>query len=236
VLCSARVLNQTHAGGSLRARGVDPAMREAARAVGMRPLQSLLHVEPPLAFPVILAGIRTATVWLVGIATLSTPVGAPSLGNHILSGLQLRDWNRLLFGCVITMLLSLVLDQLLAAVERGVQRRQPRLAWAATAMLGIVLAGGPTPSLLQRSAASLAAAAAASGTNTGRDKTVAGVKPLVDRQLTIGAKGFSKQLILADLLGRRLSAAGGEVEVLGSMGSTILFDALASGTVDVCVD
>jgi osmoprotectant transport system permease protein len=191
-------------------------MREAARAVGMRPLQSLLHVEPPLAFPVILAGIRTATVWLVGIATLSTPVGAPSLGNHILSGLQLRDWNRLLFGCV--------------------QRRQPRLAWAATAMLGIVLAGGPAPSLLQRSAASLAAAAAASGTNTGRDKTVAGVKPLVDRQLTIGAKGFSKQLILADLLGRRLSAAGGEVEVLGSMGSTILFDALASGTVDVCVD
>ncbi len=216
--------------------GVDPAMREAARAVGMRPLQSLLRVELPLAFPVILAGIRTATVWVVGIATLSTPVGAPSLGNYIFSGLQLRDWNRVLFGCVITMLLSLVLDQLLAAVERGVQHRQPKLAWAATAMLGIVLAGGLAPSLLQRSAAGLAAGAAASGTNSERDETIASATPLVGTQLTIGAKGFSEQLILADLLDRRLSAAGGEVEVLGSMGSTILFDALASGTVDACVD
>ena len=49
---------------------VDPAMREAAKAVGMRPLQQLFRVELPLAFPVILAGIRTATVWVVGIATL----------------------------------------------------------------------------------------------------------------------------------------------------------------------
>ena len=60
---------------------VDPAMREAAKAVGMRPLQQLFRVELPLAFPVILAGIRPATVWVVGIATLSTPVGAPSLEN-----------------------------------------------------------------------------------------------------------------------------------------------------------
>ncbi len=153
--------------------GVDPAMREAARAVGMRPLQSLLRVELPLAFPVILAGIRTATVWVVGIATLSTPVGAPSLGNYIFSGLQLRDWNRVLFGCVITMLLSLVLDQLLAAVERGVQHRQPRLAWAATAMLGIVLAGGLAPSLLQRTAAGLAAVATATEANSEQDAAVA---------------------------------------------------------------
>ena len=62
---------------------VDPAMREAAKAVGMRPVQQLLWVELPLALPVILAGVRTATVWVVGIATLSTPVGAPSLGNYI---------------------------------------------------------------------------------------------------------------------------------------------------------
>src|SRR5262249_11232597 len=66
-------------------RGVDPAIVEAARGVGMTPGEQLRLVELPLAWPVIIAGIRTATVWVVGIATLSTPVGAPSLGNYIFS-------------------------------------------------------------------------------------------------------------------------------------------------------
>ena len=61
--------------------GVAPAFREAARAVGMTPSQQLRRVELPLAAPVIVAGLRTATVWTVGVATLSTPVGATSLGN-----------------------------------------------------------------------------------------------------------------------------------------------------------
>ncbi|MDX1650610.1 MAG: ABC transporter permease, partial [Myxococcota bacterium] len=60
--------------------GVDPALVEAARGVGMTPRQRLLRVELPLAMPVIVAGLRTATVWVVGTATLSTPVGATSLG------------------------------------------------------------------------------------------------------------------------------------------------------------
>jgi ABC-type proline/glycine betaine transport system permease subunit len=63
--------------------GVDPALKEAARGVGMTAGQQLRRVELPLAMPVIVAGIRTATVWTVGTATLSTPVGAPSLGNFI---------------------------------------------------------------------------------------------------------------------------------------------------------
>lgn len=214
--------------------GIDPAMREAARAVGMRPVQSLLKVELPLAFPVILAGIRTATVWVVGIATLSTPVGAPSLGNYIFSGLQLRDWNRVLFGCVITMLLSLLLDQLLGAIERGVQQRRPRLAWAATGLLSVVLVGGLVPSLLHRTPAGLAVLAGATG-EPSRQATSTSL-PLAGEQLTVGAKGFSEQLILAEVIQQRLAAEGAEVSELGSMGSTILFDALASGSVDLCVD
>ena len=62
--------------------------------------QQLLLVELPLAMPVIVAGIRTATVWVVGIATLSTPVGATSLGNYIFSGLQTRNYAAILVGCV----------------------------------------------------------------------------------------------------------------------------------------
>ena len=60
---------------------IDPALHEAARGVGMSGRQRLVLVELPLALPVIVAGLRTATVWVVGTATLSTPVGATSLGN-----------------------------------------------------------------------------------------------------------------------------------------------------------
>ena len=68
--------------------GVDPAVKTAARGVGMTKSQSLWLVELPLAAPVILAGIRTAAAWVIGTATLSTPVGQTSLGNYIFSVLQ----------------------------------------------------------------------------------------------------------------------------------------------------
>ena len=135
---------------------VDPAMREAAKAVGMRPLQQLLWVELPLALPVILAGIRTATVWVVGIATLSTPVGAPSLGNYIFSGLQLRDWQRVIFGCIATMTLSLVLDQLIAVIEKSIQsRRRVSLVLATCVLVGLV-GIGLAPSLVAPDSAGFA--------------------------------------------------------------------------------
>ncbi len=57
-------------------------------------------VELPLALPVIMAGIRTAAVWVIGAATLSTPIGQTSLGNYIFTGLQTQNWVFVLFGCV----------------------------------------------------------------------------------------------------------------------------------------
>ena len=62
--------------------------------------QELLRVDLPLAMPVIIAGIRTATVWLVGMTTLSTPIGATSLGNYLFSGLQTRNYSAVHVGCV----------------------------------------------------------------------------------------------------------------------------------------
>jgi osmoprotectant transport system permease protein len=79
--------------------GVDASLVEAARGVGMTPRQQLLRVELPLAAPVIVAGIRTSAIWVVGTATLSTPVGATSLGNFIFSGLQTRNHTAVLVGC-----------------------------------------------------------------------------------------------------------------------------------------
>jgi osmoprotectant transport system permease protein len=69
--------------------GVDAAYREAADGVGMTGRQKLFRVELPLAAPVIMAGIRTAAVWTIGMATLSTTVGQTSLGNFIFSGHRL---------------------------------------------------------------------------------------------------------------------------------------------------
>lgn len=216
--------------------GVDPAMKEAARAVGMRPAQQLLKVELPLAFPVILAGIRTATVWVVGIATLSTPVGAPSLGNYIFSGLQLRDWQRVLFGCVATMTLSLVLDQLIAVIETSLQRRRMAVVWAATAGLATLLFVGLAPQLFRSTAKGFAGMVAGNGGTSTTPAAAATLPPLAGQTISIGAKGFTEQLILSELIANRVRAAGGTPKALGNMGSTIVFDALAKNTVDVYVD
>jgi osmoprotectant transport system permease protein len=95
-------------------QGVDAAITEAAQGVGMTPRQSLLMVELPLALPVIMAGIRTAAVWVIGTATLSTPIGQTSLGNYIFAGLQTQNWVFVLFGCIAAAALALLVDGLLA--------------------------------------------------------------------------------------------------------------------------
>ena len=76
-------------------------------------------VELPLALPVIMAGIRTAAVWVIGTATLSTPIGQTSLGNYIFAGLQTQNWVFVLFGCLAAAVLALAVDQLLALIETG---------------------------------------------------------------------------------------------------------------------
>ena len=72
--------------------GLDPAVLEAAKGVGMTPRQSLWRVEAPLAAPVVMAGVRTSAVWTIGAATLATLVGQTSLGNYIFTGLQTENW------------------------------------------------------------------------------------------------------------------------------------------------
>jgi osmoprotectant transport system permease protein len=104
-------------------RGIEPSILEAAEGVGMTPLQSLLQVELPLALPVMMAGIRTAAVWVIGTATLSTPIGQTSLGNYIFAGLQTQNWVFVLFGCAAAALLALAVDQLLALTEAGLRSR-----------------------------------------------------------------------------------------------------------------
>jgi osmoprotectant transport system permease protein len=212
---------------------IDPDMREAALGVGMTDRQSLRWVELPLAAPIILAGIRTATVWVVGMATLSTPVGAPSLGNYIFLGLQTRNWLAVLFGCFFAAALAIVLDQLIRLMERAVRLRRPRLAVTAGVALTTILAAGLFPAasgVVSGAAASDAPGIGPAASGGGRQLSLAG------HDLTVGSKGFTEQYVLAELLTLELEAAGATVHQRPNMGSTILFDALRNDTVDVCVD
>ena len=96
---------------------------EAARGIGMSPLQILIKVRLPLALPIIIAGIRTAAVWTVGLATLSTLVGATSFGNYIFTGLQTRNLVAVTVGSVAAATLAVILDTLIAGVQWLVENR-----------------------------------------------------------------------------------------------------------------
>jgi osmoprotectant transport system permease protein len=109
--------------------GVDPALREAALGLSMTDREQLLRVELPLALPVVVANVRTAAVWIVGTTTLSTPVGATSLGNFIFSGLQTRNAAAVLVGCAAAALLAIALDQLIRGLELGLRQGAGGVAW-----------------------------------------------------------------------------------------------------------
>jgi osmoprotectant transport system permease protein len=187
--------------------GVDPAILEAAQGVGMTPLQSLLSVELPLALPVMMAGIRTAAVWVIGTATLSTPIGQTSLGNYIFAGLQTQNWVFVLFGCLAAAVLAVAVDQLLALIESGIRARS-RLR---TALGGIGIAA--------LVAATLAPAMARSPSS-----------------YIVGAKTFAEQYVLSALIVQRLRAAGLSASSREGLGSNVIFEALASNDIDVYVD
>lgn len=101
-------------------RDADPVAVDAARALGMTPLQVLRHVRLPLAAPVIMAGVRTAAVINVGTATLAAFIGAGGLGDPIVSGLALSDPWMILSGAIPAAVLAVLVDGLLALAEGGV--------------------------------------------------------------------------------------------------------------------
>jgi osmoprotectant transport system permease protein len=98
--------------------GIDPAVLEAAEAMGMTTTQILWRVRLPLALAVILAGIRTATVINIGVATIAAAIGAGGLGTFIFRGVALVNDALLLAGAIPAALLALVADFLLGQLER----------------------------------------------------------------------------------------------------------------------
>jgi osmoprotectant transport system permease protein len=98
--------------------GVDRAVREAARGMGMTDRQILFQVELPLSFSTMLAGIRIATVLTIGIATIAAAVGAGGLGEFIFRGLAMVNDQLILAGAIPAALLALAADSVLGILER----------------------------------------------------------------------------------------------------------------------
>ncbi len=114
------ILRNTYAG----IRGIDPALVDVADAMGMTGWQRLTKVELPLAASVILAGLRTATVTCVGVATIAAAIGAGGLGELIFRGVASVDNGLVLAGAVPAALLALVADAGLGWVEKKVAVRR----------------------------------------------------------------------------------------------------------------
>jgi osmoprotectant transport system substrate-binding protein/osmoprotectant transport system permease protein len=164
-------------------------------------------VELPLALPVMMAGIRTAAVWVIGTATLSTPIGQTSLGNYIFAGLQTQNWVFVLFGCLAAAILALAVDQLLALIENGIRNRS-RLRTALGGLgIAVLVVATLVPSMARSSSS-----------------------------YVVGAKTFAEQYVLSALIAQRLRAAGLSATSREGLGSNVIFEALKSNDIDVYVD
>lgn len=108
------IIRNTAAGIS----SIDPAIREAARGMGMTDRQILLRVDMPLSISTIIAGIRVATVLTIGIATIAAAVGTGGLGEFIFRGLAMVDNRLILAGAIPAAMLALLADFLLGLLER----------------------------------------------------------------------------------------------------------------------
>jgi osmoprotectant transport system permease protein len=193
---------------------IDADIIEAGRGIGMTDNQLLRLVELPLAVPVIIAGLRTSSVWVVGIATLSTPVGATSLGNYIFSGLQTRNNTAILFGCVAAAILALTLDGIIHGLESGFRHdKKTRIALSSVALFGVLIL-------------SFTLGLSTDGRGDSRSETI-----------KIGGKPFTEQYVLTDFLSRVVEEDESfRAEIVENLGSTVAFDALAENQIQMYVD
>ena len=195
--------------------GVDPAIREAGRGMGMTDRQLLFQVELPLALGVIIAGVRVATVICVGTATIAAAIDAGGLGRYIFRGLRANDNVLIMAGAVPAALIAIGADLLLGAFERamrfgGVARRRVRqVFWPALGAV-VILAGFGVVHLFE-------------GKTTGR--------------IAVGSKDFTEQIILGELLAQTIEAKTGlQVERRFDLGGNLAHQALTTGEIDLYVE
>ncbi|GAA1876319.1 ABC transporter permease [Lapillicoccus jejuensis] len=114
VLAIPPILSGTYAGID----EVDPAARDAAKGMGMRGWEVLRKVEIPCALPLFLSGLRSAFLQVIATATIAASVGLDGLGRFLIDGQAVRDYDQMASGAVLVALLAIVVDLLLALVQR----------------------------------------------------------------------------------------------------------------------
>jgi osmoprotectant transport system permease protein len=200
--------------------GVDPAVREAARGMGMTDWQMLTQVELPLALNVIIAGIRVATVISVGTATIAAAIGAGGLGMYIFRGMRMLERNYMLAGAIPAALMALAADFLLgwfekrlAIVRSGVSSKTQKsfIKWGIFATGGIVLL-----------------VAAILFSNSGA---------IAKRKVVVASKDFTEQVILSEIIAQLLeSRAKVEVERKFEMSGDLVHHGLRIGEIDCYIE
>lgn len=204
--------------------GVPAVVNEAARGIGMTDGQRLRLVELPLALPVIIAGIRTAAVVNVGIATLSAFIGAGGLGQFINRGLALSNTDLILLGAIPAALLALVVDGTIAVFQWGFQRRRSDRGWSSSRL------GRALRPLALAAPALLVLATGLTFIEPSSDSA--------DPTITIGTKNFTEQLILGEIIAQLVEDRTTlEVERRFNLGGTMICQgALRAGEIDLYVE
>lgn len=199
---------------------IDPNVMEAARGIGMTNRQQLLQVRIPIAMPVILSGIRTATNIGVGIATIAAFIGAGGLGQFINRGLFLSDERLILMGAIPAALLALTIDLLIGAlgwsIRYGATSRRHRhwrrpIRFGTIALLTAILSWGMGGSMLRMWAEHQ------------------------QRVITIASKPFTEQYILGELMAQMIEGHT-DLKVkrkFGLGGSIVLHGALLHDEIDL---
>jgi len=210
--------------------GVSPAVLEAAQGIGMTPRQRLWLVDIPLSVPVIVAGIRTAAVVNVGIATLSAFIGAGGLGEFINRGLSMSSRSLILLGAVPAAALALLVDGSIAALQWGLRRkrvRDSRFKAAIDRSLRPVAVAAPVALIV-------AGCLAYFSTSTSSNR-VLGLGPPTAPTVRIGTKNFTEQLILGELMAQLIETHTDlRVERRFNLaGTMICHGALENGEIDL---
>jgi osmoprotectant transport system permease protein len=207
--------------------GVPSEIVEAARGIGMTERQELWMVRMPLAAPVIVAGIRTAAVVGVGIATLSAFIGAGGLGQFINRGLALSNTSLILLGAIPAALLALLVDFSIAAVQWALKRRRPDEMRRSTSVLKAIALAQP---FVLVAAGFLAAYP---HVIFGRGGAASTENP--SGVIRIGSKAFSEQFILGEMMAQLIeSHTDLAVKRVFNLGGTLIcHNALIHGEIDV---
>ena len=148
VLAIPPILSGAYAG----VEGVDSDARDAAKGMGMRGSQVLRQVELPCALPLIMSGIRSATLQVVATATIAAVVGLGGLGRFVIDGLAVRDTPQTVSGAMLVAALALAMDMVLALVQRSVVSRGLTGRYRKVHTLDVDTGATPSASLPQHAA------------------------------------------------------------------------------------